>query len=554
MNSTPTVSRNYPGTIVRTLPALVTVICVTLLNSMSYADFHFWEIGEIYTNSDSSVQYIELFTAMEGQQNLAGHTLSAFASDGTPGQVFTFPSNLSGTTSQSTVLLANAGFEILTGLSPDFILPENFLFTEGGRINFADVDELTYQRFALPKNGSQALDVLSHDQVAVSPSPTNFFGDSTTVISNINASFDTATLRLILPVLEVPGLGIAHVTFSLTNDNPIELTLLDYYLYADGIVAGTTAATFVDSILSIPALDVGGVYYELNLSLISENPVIFGALDVRSTTEPGPVDATTGERGPISVAGTWTGTLVLDIENSIASGDTVSFILTQNGSEVTGTTVGGDDTGTLSGSINGNTLILRSLTDDTSADCVPFNLQLVFAVSSTGLTLVGASGQICEGSSGAQIVVGGNAVLTAGGSGASETSIPERFSVAYLQGKTFYEVYFGTGGPDDNLIPNVPVVSRLDFGTDGIVTGTGLLNSFDNFGSYDVNASGQLIFQGNESIVSVLSCGSTDQYLKTESYDDGSLDSIDLYFFNLDDALAFAASLTAPIAQCVPSD
>ena len=123
------------------------------------------------------------------------------------GQVFTFPSNLSGTTRQSTVLLANAGFEILTGLSPDFILPENFLFTEGGRLNFADVDDLTYQRFALPKNGTQALDVLAHTQVAVTPSPTNFFGDTVTVISNINASFDTASLRLILPALEVPGLG-----------------------------------------------------------------------------------------------------------------------------------------------------------------------------------------------------------------------------------------------------------------------------------------------------------------------------------------------------------
>ena len=287
--------------------------------------------------------------------------------------------------------------------------------------------------------------------------------------------------------------------------------------------------------------------------------MVFGALDVLSTTEPGPIDETTGEPTPIDVSGTWTGQLVLDIQGEGLGGGTISFILTQDGSVVSGITVADEEaeveeSGTLSGSISGNTLSLQWLTDDPHPDCVSFEVQLVFAVSSTGLTLAGASGRICEGSDDSNIVIGGSAVLTAAGSGTSEASIPERFSVEYLQGKTFYEVYFGTGGPPDNLIPNVPVVSRIEFGTDGTVTLTGLLNGSDDFGSYDVNASGQLFFQGDESGVIILSCGSTDQYLKTEAYDDGSLDSVDLYFFNLDDALAFADTLTAPIPPCVPND
>ena len=563
MNSTQKIAKNHSGLIVHILHVLIAIMSITSLSSMSYADFHFWEIAEIYTNSDSSVQYIEMFTAMDGQQNLAGHTISAFASDGTPGQVFTFPSNLSGPTTQSTLLLANAGFELLTGLRPDFILPENFLFTEGGRLNFSDVDDLTYQRIALPKNGSQALDVLAHTQIAVSPSPTNFFGDTVTVHSNINATFEAATLQLVLPIVDVPGLGIVHVTFTLSNDSPIELTLLDFYLYADDIVAGNTAATIIDSILSIPALDVGGIYYELNLSLINDSPVVFGALDVVSTTEPGPIDETTGEPAPINVSGIWTGDLVLNIEGEGLGGGTISFILTQDGSSVSGTTLedaGTEDeaTGTLSGSINGNTLSLQWLTDDTHPDCLPFDVQLVFAVSSTGLILAGASGRICNGGPEpgpeVKIVIGGNGRLGADVPSGSGNTIPERFSVEYLQGRILFEVYFGTGGGPDNLIENVAVVTELSFGSDGIVTSTGLLNGFNDLVSYEVDASGQIFFGGEDAEVTVLSCGSTDQYLKTEAYADGILESVDLYFFSVDDALAFANSLSAPIAPCVPDE
>ena len=124
----------------------------------------------------------------------------------------------------------------------------------------------------------------------------------------------------------------------------------------------------------------------------------------------------------------------------------------------------------------------------------------------------------------------------------------------YLQGKTFFEVYFGTGGGPDNLIENVPVVTELSFGSDGFVTSTGLLNGFNDLVSYEVDASGQIFFGGEDAEVTVLSCGSTDQYLKTEAYADGTLDSVDLYFFNVDDALAFANSLSAPIAPCVPDE
>ena len=43
--------------------------------------------------------------------------------------------------------------------------------------------------------------------------------------------------------------------------------------------------------------------------------------------------------------------------------------------------------------------------------------------------------------------------------GATEIVTPEQFSVDYLQGKTFYFVYFGTGvDTNGNNIENVPVL------------------------------------------------------------------------------------------------
>lgn len=140
---------------------------------------------------------------------------------------------------------------------------------------------------------------------------------------------------------------------------------------------------------------------------------------------------------------------------------------------------------------------------------------------------------------------------------ATEIVTPEQFSVDYLQGKTFYFVYFGTGVDiNDNNIENVPVVEEIVFGFDGTVSTTGLLNGSTATGiNYEIDDSGQATFGSGseESEVSVITCGSTAQYIQTEHSSDGSFTSsnpVDLYFFNVSDAFTFANSLTAPIPRC----
>ena len=117
----------------------------------------------------------------------------------------------------------------------------------------------------------------------------------------------------------------------------------------------------------------------------------------------------------LDVTGTWTGSLVLDITGEGLVGGEISFHLTQNGSAVSGTQTHPDpddtETGTASGSITGNTLTLVWLTNDTHSDCTVFNVSMVFAVSSTALDMTGASGRICDGSDGQNLVAGGNGRL-----------------------------------------------------------------------------------------------------------------------------------------------
>lgn len=142
---------------------------------------------------------------------------------------------------------------------------------------------------------------------------------------------------------------------------------------------------------------------------------------------------------------------------------------------------------------------------------------------------------------------------------AIEIVTPEQFSVEYLQGKTFYFVYFGTGVDGvGNDIENVPVVEEFVFDFNGAVSTTGLLNGSTATGiNYEIDDSGQVTFGSGsgdeESEVSVITCGSTAQYIQTEHSSDGSFTSsnpVDLYFFNVSDAFTFANSLTAPIPRC----
>lgn len=145
--------------------------------TLAQATFHTWRINELYSNADGTIQFIEFHESAgaDGQQLLAGHTL--VTSQGASRTTFQFPSNLPGNaTARRSFLVATQAFADLGVVAPDYIMPPGFLLTNGGMLNFANVDSVVYP--ALPTDGTQSVD---RNGVPARNSPTNFAGASGTV-------------------------------------------------------------------------------------------------------------------------------------------------------------------------------------------------------------------------------------------------------------------------------------------------------------------------------------------------------------------------------------
>jgi len=154
----------------------------------AHATFHLWQLNEIYSNADGTVQFIELIALAGGQQFLTGHTITSSQVEVVPGpygepssQVattnsFRFPSDLPGDTQGKTFLIGTTGFAALGLVSPDYIVPNGFLFTPDGSVNFAGVDSVSWT--ALPVDGVMSIDRFR--AMAIN-SPTNFAGQTATI-------------------------------------------------------------------------------------------------------------------------------------------------------------------------------------------------------------------------------------------------------------------------------------------------------------------------------------------------------------------------------------
>jgi hypothetical protein len=159
---------------------LASVIVSLALSTEGRASFHLWDIKEIFSSADGSVQFIELFTTSAGQGLLNGHQITA-TSDGVPVS-FNFNRNLTGaSTANRHFLMATAGFGSLAGgVTPDYTLPANFFNPSAANIsiNFANSDTVTFAGSLLPTDGVMSLTDQSpagaQNFVAGINSPTNF--------------------------------------------------------------------------------------------------------------------------------------------------------------------------------------------------------------------------------------------------------------------------------------------------------------------------------------------------------------------------------------------
>ena len=160
--------------------AIVRAVLCALAAALAFpaaASFHTFALKEFYSNADGSIQFIVLteVSMLDGQEFLKNRSITD--TQGATQHVVTFPSNLPGnSTANRSFLIATPGFAALGLVTPDYVMPAGFLFTDGGTINYAGADQATYA--ALPTDGVNALytDGTTRPNVA-----TNFAGATATV-------------------------------------------------------------------------------------------------------------------------------------------------------------------------------------------------------------------------------------------------------------------------------------------------------------------------------------------------------------------------------------
>jgi Ca2+-binding RTX toxin-like protein len=133
--------------------------------------FHLYDINELYSNASGTVQFIELRVGgANGESRWRGVTLTS--SSGSQTHSFSFPTDLpSSATANTTVLVATRGFADLALVTPDFIVPDGFLFPAGGTVDFGGADAVTHG--PLPLDGASSW---QRGGSTAAATPSNFAG------------------------------------------------------------------------------------------------------------------------------------------------------------------------------------------------------------------------------------------------------------------------------------------------------------------------------------------------------------------------------------------
>ncbi len=126
-----------PCLLLKRLPAasfVASIIFVLLAGHRVRADFHLWYIKEIFSNSNGTVQYIELFSDSAGQENLnPSHSITSM------GNSFPFPNDTPSPTNSRHMLIGTASVGLIPGgATPNYTIPNNFFNPAGDTINFGE--------------------------------------------------------------------------------------------------------------------------------------------------------------------------------------------------------------------------------------------------------------------------------------------------------------------------------------------------------------------------------------------------------------------------------
>ena len=182
----------------------------------SHATFHLWRTDQIYSNADGTVQYIVVVALSNSQEFVSGHTIAVTQNGVT--HTYTFPRDLPSDTAIGTgcggvygctgsmfksALLATQGFANLNVVKPDFIIPDGFLFVNGGSINWGGGYDI-FNYASIPTDGTSAL--FRAGNVAFN-APQNFAGETGSIQAS-TAPFNVQGLWWRSPAGSESGWGV----------------------------------------------------------------------------------------------------------------------------------------------------------------------------------------------------------------------------------------------------------------------------------------------------------------------------------------------------------
>src|SRR5207249_11964149 len=104
---------------------------------------------EIYSNTDGTAQFVELICANNGQEFLSNRLIRCIGPRVT--NTFTYPTNLPTGTLNKSMVMGTAGYAVMPGaVTPDYVIPNNFIPLDGGIVNFGlNQDIQTYTNLSV---------------------------------------------------------------------------------------------------------------------------------------------------------------------------------------------------------------------------------------------------------------------------------------------------------------------------------------------------------------------------------------------------------------------
>ncbi len=207
---------------------LILFVCLAMFTAPVFAGGHLWDINELYSNFDGSIQFVELHVPMAAANETFMN--NKFIRSLQTGEEFLFPENLSGSTSFAHLLIATQGFANLPGApTPDYILQDNFMAVSGDTITWHTYDVWNYPSPALPIDGVMSIqkNLGTGQLILAANTPTNFSGDTGSVDAGgppPPPAAPTASFSIDITSGETP----LDVVFSDTSTGTIDSWSWDY--------------------------------------------------------------------------------------------------------------------------------------------------------------------------------------------------------------------------------------------------------------------------------------------------------------------------------------